>query len=173
MADEMQWPGRATPGTTEVSRDVRNLLEALQHGQLFWFADWPVSTVPRSGALVYTVWNRSGQLIYVGMAGRGESSAARGRGPFGRLNSHASGRRSGDQFCVYVCDRLVLSTVRDRIDEMAAGRFSLDQATRDYVRTELGFRMVQVADGREALQVERLVQRGALSAGRPFLNPLG
>jgi hypothetical protein len=37
-------------------------------------ADWPISAVPRSGALVYTVWNRSGQLIYVGMAGRGESS---------------------------------------------------------------------------------------------------
>jgi hypothetical protein len=31
--------------------------------------------------------------------------------------------------------------------------------------------MVQVADGQEALQVERLVQRGALAVGRPFLNP--
>ena len=78
-----------------------------------------------------------------------------------------------EQFCVYVCDRLVLPAVRDRIDDMAAGRFSLDQATRDYVRTELEFRMVQVTDGREALQVERLVQRGVLAAGRPFLNPLG
>ena len=169
----MQQPGRATVGTTKVSSDVRSLLEALEHGQLFWFADWPVTAGPRSGALVYTVWNRSGQLIYVGMAGRGESSSARGLGPFGRLNSHASGRRSGDQFCVYVCDRLVLPAVRHRIDEVAAGRFSLDQATRDYVRTELGFPMVQVTDGREALQVGRLVQRGALSAGRPFLNPLG
>jgi hypothetical protein len=33
----------------------------------------------------------------------------------------------------------------------------LDQATRDYVRTELGFRMVPVTDGRQAPQVERLV----------------
>jgi hypothetical protein len=66
----------------------------------------------------------------------------------------------------------VLPTVSDRIDDIAASRFSLDQATRDYVRTELGFRMVQVADGREALQVEWLVQRGALAAGRPFLNGL-
>ena len=128
--------------------------------------------VPRSGALVYTVWNRSGQLIYAGMAGRGETSAARGSGSFGRLNSHASGRRSGDQFCVYVCDRLVLPTVRDRIDDIAGGTFSLDGATRQYVRTEPGFRMVQMADGREALEVERLVQRGALAAGQPFLNPL-
>ena len=120
----------------------------------------------------YTVWDRSDQLIYVGMADRGETVAERGSGPFGRLASHASGRRSGDQFCVYVCDRLVLPTVRDRIDDIAAGGFSLDGASRQYVRTELGFRMVQVADGREALQVERLVQRGALAVGRPFLNPL-
>jgi hypothetical protein len=87
------------------------------------------------------------------MAGRGETPAGRGLGPFGRLASHASGRRSGDQFCVYVCDRLVLSTVRDRIDDIAAGKFSLDSATRRYVRSELGFRMVQVTDGREALYV--------------------
>jgi hypothetical protein len=172
MAGEILRRGRATPGMAEVSSDVRSLLDTLEHGLLFWFADWPTSAVPRSGALVYTVWNRSGQLIYVGMAGRGETSAARGFGPFGRLNSHASGRRSGDQFCVYVCDRLVLPTVRDRIAEIAAGRFSLDQATRDYVRTELGFRMVRVTDGRRALQVERLVQRGELAVGRPSLNPL-
>jgi hypothetical protein len=76
--DEMRLPERAIPGTPEVSSDVRSLLDALEHGQLFWFADWPISAVPRSGALVYTVWNRSGQFIYVGMAGRGETSAARG-----------------------------------------------------------------------------------------------
>jgi hypothetical protein len=156
----------------EAARHHQHLLDALEHGQLFWFADWPVAAVPRSGALVYTVWNRAGDFTYVGMAGRGEASAVRGSGPFGRLNSHASGRRSGDQFCIYVCDRLVIPKVRNRIDDIAAGAFSLDRATRDYVRAELGFRMVRVADGREALQVERLIQRGALGSGRPRLNPL-
>ena len=87
--------------------------------------------------------------------------------------SHASGRRSGDQFCVCVCDRLVLPTVRDRIDDVAAGTVSLDRATPDYVRAKLGFRLVLVTDGREALEVERLVQRGEPAAGRPLLNPLG
>jgi len=28
-----------------------------------------------------------------------------------RLRSHASGRRSGDQFCIYVADRFVLPTL--------------------------------------------------------------
>jgi hypothetical protein len=107
------------------------------------------------------------------MAGRGETATARGFGPFGRFASHASGRGSGDQFCVYVCDRLVLPIGRDRIDDIAAGRFSLDGAIRESVRAELGFRMVQVADGQEALEVERLVRRSELATGRPLLNPLG
>src|SRR3954451_17903342 len=103
-------------------------LSRLSSGSLFWFADWPCGEVPRSGALVYTIWDRSGRFIYVGMAGRGlvDDPAAgttlrTGFGPWGRLTSHASGRRSGDQFCVYVCDRLVLPTVVDRVPEIAAG----------------------------------------------------
>ena len=109
-----------------------------------------------------------GRPLHLCRHGRsGETAAARGLGPLGRLSSHASGRRSGDQFCVYVCDRLVLTTVRDRIDDMAAGGFLLDGATRHYVRAKLGFRIVEVTDGREALQVERRVQRGELAAGRP------
>ncbi len=55
--------------------------------------------------------------MYVGMAGRSltqESITDKRQDPlaraglWGRLNSHASGRRSGDQFYVYVADRLVL-----------------------------------------------------------------
>jgi hypothetical protein len=33
------------------------------------------------------------------------------KGLLDRLNRHASGRRSGDQFCVYVFDRLLLPTL--------------------------------------------------------------
>ena len=58
-----------TPATTEVSGHLRGLLDALEQGQLFWFADWPVAAVPRSGAVVYMVWDRSGRLIYVGHLG--------------------------------------------------------------------------------------------------------
>ena len=73
-------------------------LARLSSGPLFWFADWPCGEVPRSGALVYTIWDGSGRFIYVGMAGRGlepEVTAARtGSGPWGRLTSHARGRRA-------------------------------------------------------------------------------
>jgi hypothetical protein len=63
MAGELQRPGRTTPATTAVSSELQTLLDALERGQLFWFEDWPIGAVPRSGALVYTVWNRSGQFI--------------------------------------------------------------------------------------------------------------
>jgi hypothetical protein len=65
----------------------------------------------------------------------------------------------------------VVPTVRDRIDDVAAGRFSLDQATRDKCGLSWAFG-AQVTDSYEARQVERLVQRGALAASRPHLNPL-
>jgi hypothetical protein len=62
------------PATNGGSARLRGLLDALEHGQLFWFADWPVAAAPRSGAMVYTVWNRAGHFIYVGMAGWGETA---------------------------------------------------------------------------------------------------
>jgi hypothetical protein len=91
---------------------------------------------------VYTIWDRAGRFVYVGMAGR---TGASGNGPFGRLGSHASGRRSGDQFCIYVCDRLVLSAQRERLPDIEAGTLSLDRLTRDFIRAELGFRSLTVS----------------------------
>jgi len=150
---------------------VSALLEELETGSLYWFADWPIAAVPRTGAIIYTIWNREGQFLYVGMAGRGEQTA-RGSGPFGRLASHASGRRSGDQFCIYVADRLVLSALHNRLAEIASGSLLLDLETRAFIRANLGFRFVSVENGRAALELERQVQQGALKAGPPFLNPL-
>jgi hypothetical protein len=69
-----------------------------------------------------------------------------------RLNSHASGRRSGDQFCVYVCDRFVVPAL------------SVDQQAQ--------IADAPSSDGVAALALEREIQRGALGAGKPFLNPL-
>lgn len=92
----------------------------LELGLFYRFSEWPVAAVPRHAAGVYTVWESDGRLTYVGMAGRAadantvarwESHSARPRGLWGRLNSHASGRRSGDQFNVYVADRLVLPSI--------------------------------------------------------------
>lgn len=91
-------------------------MEELASGPLFSFADWPGDLVPRRTAGVYTIW-RGVEFIYVGMSGRGaqredfvadSAQPAQARGLWTRLNSHASGRRSGDQFNVYVCDRFIV-----------------------------------------------------------------
>ena len=52
------------------------------------------------------------------------------------------------------------------------GELSLDALTRQLIRERYEFRFVTTPDGGEALALEREVQRGALSAGKPFLNPL-
>ena len=44
-------------------------LHALETGPLYWFSDWPIADVPRSGAIVYTVWDRANRFMYVGMTG--------------------------------------------------------------------------------------------------------
>jgi hypothetical protein len=83
-------------------------VDELASGPLFQFADWPEERVPRRAAGVYTVW-RGNVLIYAGMSGRGaqrEDFVASPGGPaakglWTRLNSHASGRRSGTSSNVY------------------------------------------------------------------------
>ena len=50
-----------------------------------------------------------------------------------RLQSHASGRRSGDEFCLYVADRLVLPSLsQEDITAIASGRHQMDAFVRLY-----------------------------------------
>ncbi len=151
--------------STFVDQDV---IKNLTGGPILWFADWPVDAVPKSGGGVYTIWDREEKFVYVGMSGR--SADVRGSGPWGRLNSHASGRRNGDQFCVYVCDRLVLPILHNRLHGVAAGYLRLDGETKGYIPSQLGFRYLAVRSPREAREIEAAFQRGD-AVGKPLLNP--
>jgi hypothetical protein len=156
-------------------------VDELASGPLFSFADWPNDLVPRRAAGVYTIW-RGDEFIYVGMSGRGAQREdfvagpgrpAHAKGLWTRLNSHASGRRSGDQFNVYVCDRFIVPVLTPaQQHQIGHGALLLDQMTRSYIREHLGYRYTMYADGTEALTVEHAVRDGALPAGRPYLNPL-
>lgn len=127
---------------------------------------------------MYTIW-REDEFIYVGMSGQGaqrEDFVANDHRPLGlwtRLNSHASGRRSGDQFNVYICDRFIIPNL-DRQEQQLIGRgtLMLDQLTRAFIREQLGFRLVVCQGGDQALALKREVRAGSLPAGRPYLNPL-
>ena len=94
------------------------------------------------------------------------------RGLYTRLQSHASGRRSGDQFCVYVADRLVLPTLsQDDIDAIVSGRHQMDVFVRRYIHQNLCYRFVMLPDGAAAYAVETAIKNGEWENGRPLLNP--
>jgi hypothetical protein len=102
----------------------------LGNGTAYSFASWPNPLVPTFGAGVYTIWHTDGHFIYVGMSGREITAETIRRntpqGLYNRLQSHASGRRSGDQFCVYVADRLVLPALSpEDIDAIVSGRHQI------------------------------------------------
>ena len=81
----------------------------------FYFRDWPNASIPDVAAGVYAVWRDTGELVYVGMSGRGmETRATVGKrfGLWTRIASHASGRLSGDQFAVYVANRYVVPELK-------------------------------------------------------------
>ena len=104
-------------------------VQELEAGSLHRFGDWPNDQVPKRAAGVYTVWDGD-RLLYVGMSGRAMTAehlevSPNGRvvttGLWTRLNAHTSGRRSGDQFCVYVCDRFVVPALTPSQQQQLAG----------------------------------------------------
>jgi hypothetical protein len=66
-------------------REMTEEVEALTTGPIHWFENWPTGGVPRTGAVVYTIWDREGRFIYVGMSGRGYQGVTRpgSSGPWG------------------------------------------------------------------------------------------
>jgi hypothetical protein len=146
------------------------LVDQLECGPLHRFADYATLTevIPGSGAGVYTIWDDAGGLVYAGIAGRNPA----GKGLASRLRSHASGRRSGDQFCVYVADHYVLPDLtREQIEAIRDSRLSMDALVREKIHRSFGFRLVVVHDYATAIQVENAIKSGRLRAGRPRLNP--
>jgi hypothetical protein len=162
------------PRASFMSLSDQHLTE-LGRGTTHSFASWPNPSVPAFGAGVYTIWHNDGRFIYVGMSGRGiTADTARRNTPQGiytRLQSHASGRRSGDQFCVYVADRLVLPTLaQEDITAIASGRHQMDAFVRRYIHENLSYRFALLPDGSAAYAVEASIKNGKWEHGH-LLNP--
>lgn len=141
----------------------------------FRFADWPNPKVPQVAAGIYAVWEGD-RLIYCGMSGRqfdpNSPTTKRRHGLFNRLASHATGRLSGDQFCVYVANRLVIPSLTvSHLPEFGSGALRLDQLTRTYIRERLEYQFVCVSSGAEAFALEARCRRGEVFGVKPFLNP--
>ena len=137
------------------------------------FSDWPNTDIPAVAAGVYAVWE-SETLVYCGMSGRElEKASDKSRyGLFNRLKSHASGRLSGDQFCVYVANRLVIPTLRaEQLAEFATGAINLDRLTKEYIHAEFEYQYALVASSSEAFALEKRCREGAVFGAKPLLNP--
>jgi hypothetical protein len=154
-------------------------IEILKNGPIHHFSDWPNKDLPRAAAGVYSIWNQENDFVYIGMAGRGKSaddikaaqSSGKKTGLFDRLNSHASGMRSGDQFCVYVQDLLILKQLStDDIDRIVTRQLTLDRLVREYVRNNFSYRYTVTENGSEAATLERKIINGAFG-DLPILNP--
>lgn len=143
--------------------------------QRFRFADWPNPEISIAAAGVYAIW-RGEALLYYDMSGRsivaGTDLPNRKHGLVTRLHSHASGRLSGDQFCVYVANRLILSHLsRDELLDFGTGKHTLDAYTRRLIHNEMEYQFCIVAGGAEAMALEMDCRKGEIFGRKPLLNP--
>jgi hypothetical protein len=109
----------------------------------FPFSSWPNPDVPGIAAGVYAIW-KGDELIYCGMSGREIETKVKAQlkkyGLVTRLASHASGRLSGDQFCVYVANRFVIpSLTEEELPLFASGELTLDAGTRTFIHAQLDY----------------------------------
>jgi hypothetical protein len=159
---------------------MQNLVEQLSESEAHRFSNWPNRSIPPIAAGVYAVYDSSDKFLYVGMAGASlspprtkELSQIPGRksGLYDRLNSHASGYRSGDRFNIYICDLFVLETLtKAQIENITNRRISLDSLNKDYIRKELSYRYI-LTEYNVVRKLEDYIQRNGLNRVLPTINP--
>jgi hypothetical protein len=147
----------------------------VEFSQRFKFSSWPNPVVPGSAAGVYVIWDDE-TLIYCGMSGReferAQSEQKKRYGLVTRLASHASGRLSGDQFCVYVANRLVIPTLQlDQLTAFATGEHTLDRLTKAYIHNRFEYQFTVVDSSRQAYDLEIKARDGSIFGVKPLLNP--
>ncbi len=142
----------------------------------FRFSDWPNPNLPMVAAGVYAIWD-SDTLVYCGMSGRQlEKAVSAAKPKYGlvtRLGSHASGRLSADQFCVYVANRLVIPSLNpDDFSKFASGELNLDMLTKSYIHERLEYQYALVDSSGSAYELEKSCRAGIQFGMKPLLNPL-
>jgi predicted GIY-YIG superfamily endonuclease len=141
--------------------DLEELWYDLNRQPVHAFADWPNREIPKGKPGVYLIYHGT-KWIYIGMSFKNLQS---------RLNQHASGRRSGDQFCVYLGDRLVMPKLGiDQMKDLFSGELSLDHEIKKFVRSQLSYRYLLVKDDPTARTLEAHGLQVAKGQGAELLN---
>jgi hypothetical protein len=88
------------------------------------------------------------------------------------LASHANGRLSGDQFSVYVANRIVIPELKQsQQKKFKDGEITIDQMTKKFIRTSLEYQYLLVDKSQDAYDLEMHCRRGVVFGSKPLLNP--
>jgi hypothetical protein len=134
------------------------------------FSTSNIAEVPAFGSIIYTVFLDGTDFIYVGIGGIA-GATVQDRNPRSRIIQHAQGRRSGDQFCIYIQDFYVIPELLK--SDYKAKKGYLDQLTRDFIQSRLTYRylVMQTEDSNKFVrQLERELQSNKYGHGVPTLN---
>ena len=133
------------------------------------FSEDPKDHLPPKGSIIYTVFNKGGEFIYVGIAGI--QKLPEKRSSISRMMSHRSGRRSGDQFCVYVHDVFVIPELVKK-GTYAPSRGLLDRLTKEYIQQNLSYRFCsfQTDDSIGIVRTLETQIKNGCCGRKPYLN---
>ena len=151
---------------------MKNSLDLLfsPNVELSSFSTSNIHHIPEYGSILYAVFLDNKEFIYVGIGGLSGKSVKE-RNPRSRIIQHAQGRRSGDQFCIYIQDFYVIPTIINKTYEPKKGY--LDTLTKEFIQSRLTYRylVVQTEDSDKVVRrLERELQNNEHGFGVPKLN---
>ena len=134
------------------------------------FSTKNIDHIPTYGSIIYTVFLDRSEFIYVGIGGLSGKSVKE-RNPRSRIIQHAQGRRSGDQFCIYIQDFYVIPSIIN--NEYTPKKGFLDTLTKEFIQSRLTYRylVLQTEDSDKIVRrLERELQNNEYGFGVPKLN---
>ena len=152
----------------DFSEEIASLFDA--NNPLLPFALDSVSKIPEYGSILYAIFLDEKEFIYIGIGGIA-GTTARSRDPRSRIREHTSGRRSGDQFCIYIQDFYVIPTLLNK--EYRPQKGYLDRLVKEFIQSRLSFRFVvfQSEDSNLIVRkLEREIQGGLHLNMKPLIN---
>ena len=152
----------------DFSEEIASLFDA--NNPLLPFSLDSVSKIPEYGSILYAIFLDEKEFIYIGIGGIA-GTTARSRDPRSRIREHTSGRRSGDQFCIYIQDYYVIPTLLN--EEYRPQKGHLDRLVKEFIQSRLSFRFVvfQSEDSNLIVRkLERKIQEGLHLNMKPSIN---
>jgi hypothetical protein len=138
--------------------------------ELHPFTTSNINHIAEYGSILYTVFLDQKEFIYVGIGGLSGKSVKE-RNPRSRIIQHSQGRRSGDQFCIYIQDFYVIPSIINKTYEPKKGY--LDTLTKEFIQSRLTYRylVIQSDDSDKVVRrLERELQSNQHGHGVPKLN---